>query len=840
MDFVMTGLPHVQCYIDDILIHSENLEDHAVHVRECLERLEKYGLKLNINKCDFGARRIKYLGHIISAEGVQPSDDKIKAVRDFPEPTSVKKIREFTGLCNYFRNHIKNYALLSGHLSRLTKKNCEWTGGPLPLPAKTAFEELRNRLCNAPLLVFPRKGVPYSISVDAATGTATEPGGLGAILSQHGVDGKDHVVAYASRSLKDFERNYTPYLLELAAAVWAIDHFHVYVYGRKFTLWTDHRPIEKMTLLHDKTLNRLKQQMLIYNFVTMYRPGPENGGPDALSRNPVDSLEVSTYDFQRLQEADAFCFDIIRFIQNGVLPSNKAQAITITYHASNMFLENNVLYYIMRRKGMESRQLVVIPRVLQAELIHGAHSTRYSGHSGVLKTVLRLQTRYYWPGMTAQVQHHIDNCMLCIKCKSKLGKAPLHPLPLPELPNQRVHIDLCGPYKTTSSGNKYCMVMTDAFTKYAVVVAIPNKEAVTIATALLQHWVCKFSVMRTLISDRGKEFDNKVLDELCVLMGTEKRMSSVMNPQSNTAVESWNRSLVKYLTMAMSGGSTLEWEKWLPALEISYNTQVHRSTLYSPFYLTFLHHPNLPYFDMDDPAVPEEDGSWATVAFQRMMKAYRLARLNNTEAVEKGKIAYDKKAKDRTFEVGDEVLVFFPKCMAKDNKKFTEQWKEGYVIIDQTGPISFIVQRGPHGRPHAVQQNRLLLVPDKLKTPQQIPQKKVPRLNLQRKQKFVLFETPEDDDDDEDDDVPLLPIPPAPANQPVPTAQPAAAALPVIPPPPAGGAMRQPDVGQQPPNIREAIDRLAQDLIGPVRHTRARGPADPQPNVMPTGTRKKK
>jgi hypothetical protein len=372
-----------------------------------------------------------------------------------------------------------------------------------------------------------------------------------------------------------------------------------------------------------------------------------------------------------------------------------------------------------------------------------------------------------------------------------------------------------------------------------VVVAIPNKEALTVSRAIFDHWVCKFSVPKVLISDRGKEFDNQILNELCVLLGVEKRMTSVMHPQANTAVESWNRSLVKYLTTACSGGSTLEWESYLPALALCYNTAVHKSTLHSPFYLTFLHQPNLPYFDIDEPV--NESLSWPSTAFLRMNKAYKLAKINMDLATDIGKEYYDRKAKvPQEFEVGDRVLVFFPKGMNKDNKKISEQWRDGYTVLKRTGPISYLVQCGPHAKPHAAQINRIKPDPTQSAVTDG-PLRRPLRPSRQLRRSSVSLDEGENEDD------PVLPAV-GPAALPVPILLPAP--LPAMPPPP---VLQPGHMPIQPPpaaanapaavnipagaegNVREGrLDRLARDLFDPQsRQLRSRGPADEHPRVQP-------
>ena len=219
--FSVPGRGRYHCYIDDILVHSASFEQHLEHLRKCFLRLRQHNLKLNLAKCHFGAQKIDYLGHSLTPLGVKPNQQHLTAVSDFPEPQTVKQIREFTGLTNYFRQYIPNYTLTSSVLTQLTQKNSPWKKGPLPPTARSAFLKLKEALITAPILSYPKSNLPYLLSVDAATGDELHAGGLGAVLSQKLPDGSEKVIAYASRPLTSYEKNYTPYLLEMAAAVWA-------------------------------------------------------------------------------------------------------------------------------------------------------------------------------------------------------------------------------------------------------------------------------------------------------------------------------------------------------------------------------------------------------------------------------------------------------------------------------------------------------------------------------------------------------------------------------------------------------------------------------------------
>ncbi len=179
------------------------------------------------------------------------------------------------GLANFCQTHIRNFALISSPLNVLTRKDSHWKGGPLPPSALRAFNELRSALCSEPLVNYPRKNRPYALIVDAAMGSVGNEGGLGSVLCQADDHGKLHVIAYASRALSKHEKNYTPFLAKMTACCWGIEHFSVYLKGRKFTLYTDHKPLEKLSTVHTKMLNRLQQIMSDHDFIIQHKKGSE-------------------------------------------------------------------------------------------------------------------------------------------------------------------------------------------------------------------------------------------------------------------------------------------------------------------------------------------------------------------------------------------------------------------------------------------------------------------------------------------------------------------------------------------------------------------------------------
>ena len=211
MDEVLKGLPFVRCYIDDIVIWSNNLEEHLDHIRQVFERLRGAGLKVHPGKCVFGADSIDFLGHRISAGRLEPQLNKLAAVRDLPAPTDLSGLRAALGLFSYYRKFVANFSTIAFPLNALMKKDRRWEWGEAQA---AAFLELKEQLCGAAILHLPDHYSPFILTTDWSQK------GMGAILSQVGKDGLEHPVCYASRSRNQAEQNYSSFEGECLAVVW--------------------------------------------------------------------------------------------------------------------------------------------------------------------------------------------------------------------------------------------------------------------------------------------------------------------------------------------------------------------------------------------------------------------------------------------------------------------------------------------------------------------------------------------------------------------------------------------------------------------------------------------
>lgn len=301
MNRVLVGLNGIKTfvYLDDVIIIGTSLEDHQKQLKEVFGRLRKYNLKLQPLKCEFLRKEVAYLGHIITDEGVKPDPKTTECVTRFPVPKNQKDVKSFLGLAGYYRRFIKNFSQLTKPLTNLLKKDAEFIWNDL---CQNAFVELKELLVSKPLLQYPDFSRPFIVTTDASNVA------IGAILSQGNIGG-DLPIAYISRTLNKAEKNYNTTEKELLAIVWATKQFRPYLFGRRFTIVTDHKPLTWLFNVKDPgaRLVRWRLQLEEHEYDIVYKPGTANTNSDALSRiAPINSTsnveEYPTNTYEKYKE----------------------------------------------------------------------------------------------------------------------------------------------------------------------------------------------------------------------------------------------------------------------------------------------------------------------------------------------------------------------------------------------------------------------------------------------------------------------------------------------------------------------------------------------------------
>lgn len=285
MDNVLRGLQGLHCmvYLDDIIIYSNSLDEHIMKLRTIFDRLRQTNLKIQLDKSEFLRKEVLYLGHTITKDGLKPNNDKIDAVLKYPLPKTTTEIKSFLGLVGYYRRFIKDFAKITQPLTACLKKR---NGIVINQTYIDAFNKCKELLTHAPLLQYPDYDKPFVLTTDASNVA------VGAVLSQ-GQIGSDKPIAYASRTLSDTEARYSTIERELLAIIWAVKHFRPYLYGRKFLIYTDHRPLIWLRSLKDPSskLTRWRLRLQDYDYEMIHKDGKQNTNADALSRIKINALD---------------------------------------------------------------------------------------------------------------------------------------------------------------------------------------------------------------------------------------------------------------------------------------------------------------------------------------------------------------------------------------------------------------------------------------------------------------------------------------------------------------------------------------------------------------------
>ena len=444
--------------------------------------------------------------------------------------------------------------------------------------------------------------------------------GIGAVLSQKQPDGTERVIAYASRVLSKPERCYCVTRKEFLAAVSFIKHFRPYLLGNPFILRTDH---SSLTWLYnfknpEGQLARWLEALQEYNFTIEHRKGRLHGNADAMSRKPCtqcgrDSHIItedvtlalikeqntgiparSNEDIQKLQMEDPSIGFVLRAKEVEERPSPdilKGQSLQVRRLMQlwpRMLVVDGILWrqYEDLETKQEWRQLVV-PQSLREEVMEELHAGVMGDHVGESKTLQQLKRRFYWPGHSLDVKRWCQTCSICASRKTTTSKncAPLQTIKAGS-PMQVIAVDIMGPLPESSNKNSYILVVGDYFTCWMEAYAIHDQEAATVAQKLVDDVFCRLGIPEHLHSDQGKQFESKLIQELCKILKISKTRTTAYHPQCDGLVERFNRTLQDMIA-TITVDHPFDWEEALPKVCIAYNTSIHSTTGYSPFYLMY-------------------------------------------------------------------------------------------------------------------------------------------------------------------------------------------------------------------------------------------------------------
>jgi hypothetical protein len=575
---VLEGLDGCVSILDDILVYGRSMAEHDERLRRVLDRLVKYNATVNRDKCVIGVPEVEFNGHRVSGTGVKPLSSNVAAILSIPVPVDARQLLRFVCTASYYMKFIPGFSELCEPLRKLLKSDAVWNWST---SCQTSFDELKKRVSQPPVLAHFDSSSPTFITCDASAVA------LGALLSQY-QGGEERPIAFASRTLSPAERNYSASEREALACLWACEHWHFYVYGRQFTLITDHQALK--TLLSSGgsghrplRLHRWADRLFQYNFSVVYRPGRFNVVADCLSRafdavaaTPEvhstsdfrnDITDDSVYDDGLVQSIfgnlatpvvtldkvaaattiDTDLQEVMRYVRQG-WPAAKSEVPVQLRPFHDLQTELSIVF--------DGRCLlrgcrVIIPPPLRSTLMELAHE----GHPGIARMKAKCREAVWWPGIDADVERFVRDCVPCVVSGKSVrpSPGPLHPVPLPSGPWRKLSLDIAGEFVAAPRAHRYMLVAIDYFSKWPearTVEYVTSSAVINFLTTLFD----RFGLVEEVVTDNGPQFISNEFTSFLVSLGIRHSRSALYSPQSNAEVERFNRVMKEGLKTGLADG----------------------------------------------------------------------------------------------------------------------------------------------------------------------------------------------------------------------------------------------------------------------------------------------
>ena len=568
---------------DDILVLGATYQAHNQALDECLKRLEDQGLTLNFEKCSFLQPRLDFFGLTFSKEGVRPDPKKVAALANIATSKTTSEVRSLLGIANYSAQFIPDFATITEPLRQLTHKAAKFRWES---EHEDTYQKILQARTSSPVINYFDTNKETELSVDAS------PVGVSAILAQRNSSSSTpNVIAYASRALTSTERRYSQTEKEALAIVWGIEHFHLYIYGAQFTLYTDHKalevifgnPVSRPPARIERWLLRLQQ----YQFRVKYKQGSHNPA-DFLSRHPTPRTKQHTniadthvnfiattavppaLPLSEVGEAtsnDELLCLVREAIQTGQWSNNQLNRFKLIKDELTIDYDNNVLLRGTR---------IVIPTCLTKRVIKIADEM----HEGQAKTKSLLRENVWFPDMDKAVKAELDQCLACQATAQPNPPEQLQSSPLPSCVWDKLKIDFYGPLPS----GQYIFAIMDCYSRFPEVEILTSISAKSVIPRL-DSVFARHGVPSQIISDNGPPFRSHEFNKYMITMRIKHTTSTPLWPQGNSEVEAFMKPLGKAIRTAKL--ERQPWRQELAKFLLAYRSTPHSTTKTPPAQLLY-------------------------------------------------------------------------------------------------------------------------------------------------------------------------------------------------------------------------------------------------------------